>query len=425
MATGRPNLSTSGRGPSVNFFGNDGPFDERAWVKVKNYIPEEFDLSPSGTTVFNYGQTTIIEVDKRADLWGKTELVFTRAALGAGGTNPRFVDWEGPLHIANVRFMYSTKMFHEVFGEQILWEQFQEDDEATLNGKAALQNGFTSVAERITKAASSAQLTVNLRVPWENMKKMINMVAVPNKIRVEITWNTLAKIVQADASASAITAASNPISAVSLKCQFYHMQQDERNRRFAMVNAPKGLAKKISTVEYHLRENIATVASAPSTIKIPCRNIKNDTYKIVILLRLQADVDGTNTTGAFPQNIQLPDQVYMEDNGARITKIWTYTNTITGNTAPSYNLYTDNVEQGMKNPQMATFPFIILEFCHNKLMDKQRDDSFGSRGMGKYNNPQFVLVFNSTTTGAIYFDAWAYVHNIVIEKQGDVRKFLL
>src|SRR5687767_13501584 len=114
--TGRSNLSLSLRGPSVNFFGPNDLFLERNWNRPLNYVIEEHDLTPTQTGTFTPGTDTTIECDKRGDLGGHEELVWTRAVF-ATSTNARACDWEAPFSVDYVEYTYGNKQLHKVFGE--------------------------------------------------------------------------------------------------------------------------------------------------------------------------------------------------------------------------------------------------------------------------------------------------------------------
>jgi hypothetical protein len=124
---GRENLSLQERGPDVNFFGAADLYGRRKWVQSKNTIREQFDLSPQGS-VGDYGSMTTIELDKRGDLLGKIELRVTRgAATLAASSSAAFNDWEATSSIDVIRFFYSNKLVHEIYGDELHLRQITQD----------------------------------------------------------------------------------------------------------------------------------------------------------------------------------------------------------------------------------------------------------------------------------------------------------
>lgn len=166
---GRSNLSLNLRGPSVNFFGSQDLFAERNWLRSQNYVIEEFDLTPTVSGNFNPGTQTVVEQDKRADLGGHQELIWTRTQL-TGGTNARYNDWEAAFALEHLDVWYGNRILHSVYGEQIFFEQLEEDNDQDLVAKAKRQHGLLTQAERVAlNTAAGATPVVNkldLRLPW-------------------------------------------------------------------------------------------------------------------------------------------------------------------------------------------------------------------------------------------------------------------
>jgi hypothetical protein len=419
MSSGRSNLNINHGGPSVNFFGQSDPFAPRNWIKTINYIPEEFDISTSSAAnTFAYGTEVTIELDKRGDLLGKIELCWKRGSV-SGGTNPRFVDWEAPFSIEYVQFMYGNRVLHELFGDKLYLEMLTEDTNEEISAKAKLQHGQLSAADRISlNAAGDVVNRLDLRVPWAKIKKALDMHATPNKILMKIKFAKLATVVEADASASNVTA-SNIISDLYARCQYYHLEQKKKDERYFATRTPKGVAYKTSTIEYHRRE---TIANGSTSYSLKIRNIRNDVWQLMFVIRKKDDVEGANATGANPTLLQLPSNltIYIKDNGTDVIKP-----IFAGDTSasPSYALYGINSEIHPKNSIHHGQPIFCIPFCHRNLLEMSRDDCVGSRAFAGYNNPELVLTF-SALSGDHYIDVYGDIHNVLIQKGGDVRKYL-
>jgi hypothetical protein len=230
-------------------------------------------------------------LDKRGDLLKNIFLSVTRSAATGGnvGTTSCFNDFEGYSSIDNVRFYYSNKMFHECYGEELYRKFLQKYTQEQRNAMAAMQFGNKSDAQRVTNAASAYTWTVDLMVPWEKLKKAIPMVAMPNKIRVEVNYKTLDKCMRDSAS---VTTA---ITAGKLRCFYTHLLHDNRKIKYNQVHTGAGVGVKTITSEYHLRESLTTTASPTGRVTVRLRNIKNSVVALYNIIRLVSNVDTTAT----------------------------------------------------------------------------------------------------------------------------------
>jgi len=166
---GRSNLSLNLRGPSVNFFGSQDLYGERNWLRAQNYVIEELDLTPTVTGNFAPGTQAVVEYDKRGDLGGHQELIWTRSQL-TGGVNARYNDFEAPAAMEHIDIWYGNRILHTVYGEQIFYEQMEEDNDTELLSKAKRQHGLLTQAERVLLNSSAGATPVvnklDLRLPW-------------------------------------------------------------------------------------------------------------------------------------------------------------------------------------------------------------------------------------------------------------------
>lgn len=427
MSTGRSNLNVNERGVDVNWFrGGKDIHEYEQWHRTYNFIPERFDIT-TYTTAIAYGSTFSFEVDKRGDHWGKTELVLTRPAVTVA-TNPRFNDWEGYSSIDIVRFWYSNKNFLEIRGEQLYREVMKEKHDKTRSAMAQMQYGFLSDADRRTQANTQTTWVADLMVPWEHLNKRIPMIALPNKIKVDVTLKPLTNCCYVQSG----TPTCVPTSA-TLRVYMNHLTQAKRDHLFNHVNSGNGVAVKITTPEFHLRESVSAVANSTySKQRIKIRNIKNAVYKMDVVLRNQTDVDNTagNTlnlwnfnpinTGTNPHLSRF----WFEDNGNQITNKIEVQDSTTGTSAAAYGVVLDQIRMhpdGVLGLQVPSICFPEPEF-----VEHSRDGCFGSRNFSKYNNPEFVFEFDlGNNNTPQYLDLWADVHNLLIYQRGDLRRYLI
>ena len=180
---------------------------------------------------------------------------------------------------------------------------------------------------------------------------------------------------------------------------------------------------KTVTSEYHLREALAQQSSTASRSTIRLRNIKNSVIALHHIIRLVSNVDTTATLDLW--NFLAADRFWLNDNGSQIT------NKIEWNEAAfnQWGIYADNVKMYPK--MQPGYNIGSMAFCERELVESSDDDCFGSRTIGKYNNPEDIVEFDQASTaaaavtGAAYLDIWADVHNLLIYQAGDLRKYLL
>jgi hypothetical protein len=409
---GRSNLNKNERGISTNFFGNYDPFQEREWVKGKNTIRELFDITPINTNSARGGLTSI-EIDKRGDRLGKMFLSFQVAPITGGIP----VDYEGPNSIDNIIFYYANKPFHQLYGEQLTHETILRPDIQARSALNVQEGGNLSLMERTRAAATTRTFFVDLKVPWAKLKKQLRMVALPNKIRMDIQWNLQSKVIQ-DA-VSGTTATGGLISTVFCRCEFTHRKSMDRDREFQQVHA-QPLNWKYWSYEFHRRENVNANASTGlvNPVKIQLRNIKNDSVQIYATLRNQSDVDQTTSGTVNPYNFLdfTGMQFWLEDNGTQITDYWTL------------DKYARYIETGRAYPghEPGTWNFMVINLVQPEMLLASEDDCYGSRCISKYNNPTFCVQWTNGGGGnnALWLDIWSLTHNIMIQHKGDLRKFL-
>jgi hypothetical protein len=408
--TGRSNLRVNGRGADVNWFkGGENIFSYRQWFRTMNSVNERFDLSTTSSSTPTYGEKVTFEADKRGDQLGKMELIFSRAAL-VGGATPSFNDWEGYSTIDRVEYIYNNKLVYRSYGDQMHKELVQKKSQEERDAMGEAQFGGKTLAERITNGTISYIWYCDLMVPWDHIRKQIPMIALPNKLTVDVYFKKLSECARGSPT-------SCTINSVKLRAHYIHIPQVMRSNLFNQVNSTvNGVAIKIATEEHQLKDPIASGFSGEHRIRL--RNIKNAVFVTDLLLRPQAAVDSSATLDLW--DFRLCDRFWFEDNGTRITVKTEMNDTAT---APKYGLYSDNIRMhplGEVGQNIHSFAF-----CEKELVEKSEDDCWGSRNFSRYNNPEIVLEFDSATSVAQYVDIWADIHNLLIFQKGDFRRYLL
>jgi hypothetical protein len=408
--SGRSNLSKNERGISQNFFGQYDPMKERDWVRSQNTIREQFDITPTSTTHTRGGQTTI-NIDKRGDKVGRMVLMFDRAIV----TNGLPADWEGATSIDVIRFKYQNKMFHEIYGEELVDKIKLEMTREERSNAAPLCNGLLSPSEKATSAAQAQTIWVDLMVPWTDLERMLRMVALPNYIVVEITWQTLSKVFVNNGG----TPSGGTISNVYLRTDFHHLKNTKRQQLFNEVHTSP-LNLKYLSKEYHRREPLLTNASTGTiTWSVKLRNIKNDSACLVAYIRPQTAVDNGSGTALDPYTHSSYANLtyWLQDNGVAVTNQFVQ--------AP----YSEYSEKYLTFPNMyhgSGQNYVVLPFTIDpRLMKHSQFDCYGSRCISKYNNPEFWISLTGPVAADQYVDVWSYTHNCIIQYKGDIRRFLL
>jgi hypothetical protein len=410
--TGRSNLSKNERGISQNWFGNNDPMRESDWTRSVNTVREVFDITSSSTN-YSRGTTTTINIDKRGDRLGRTRLFFTRAAYTTGIP----VDWEGPTSIQLINFKYQNKIFHTIYGEELV-DRIKLGDltELEKSNLAVLMGGMLSPSERLTNAGQAVSFDIDLLVPWRKLDNMLRIVALPNNIVVEITWQPLAQVVNNNGG----TASGGAISNVWLRCDFHHLKNDKRMQLFSEIHSAP-LSIKYLSREFHRREPLAAnVSTNTITWSLKLRNIKNDVVMLYAYARPITAVDNSSGTTLDPYthtsftNLQY----WLQDNGVPITNYFIQ---------QPYQEYEEKyyaLGDGFSHGSGQNYMVIPLTI-DPRLVKKSERDCYGSRCISKYNNPEFWFSF--TGSGSLvdsYVDVWADIHNCIIQYKGDIRRFL-
>ena len=299
-----------------------------------------------------------------------------------------------------------------------MYELLKEKTLEERTGQALLQYGFLSDASRVTQAALQTTWIADLNVPWNDLKKRIPMIAMPNKIRVEVHLKTLQRSINFAAGTPAAT-----ITSPKLRCHYTHVPQAIRDDIFMHINSGNGVAIKTRTTEFHKNDPVPATGATLLRHRLRLRNIKNAVYEMFMVVRNQLQVDNTNAIDLNLWNFQQFSRFWLEDNGNQVTNKFEFQD-VALTTPQYYNIYLDNVRAhpfGIVGLYLPAF-----YFCEPQFVERSKDDCFGSRNLSKYNNPELVVEYDSgNSSNAQYLDVWANVHNLLIFQKGDLRKYLI
>lgn len=413
---GRSQLSVQGFGPDALWYqAPQNVFDYRPYFCGDVYVTEDFDISPSNSQSTQTASNTTeiqwkFEIDKRADLLGGIEIIQPRTAVTVA-TTPAFDDFEGYATIKEIRFIYNNKVFWKSWGEVQYMQLMQEGTDKERSAEAKAQFGMMTDIERQVQAATASCWTARIRVPWEAQHAKIPMCAMPNKIQVEVDFNSPSKCCRV-ASGSCTVTYNQP----TLRCHWYHVPQARRAELFDMVNNPsgQGVAIKMTDYEFHKRES---VAASSGQQKIKLSNIKNSIIKLNIMLRAQASLDTQTTLDLWNFSTQCA-RFWLQEGGTRIGDIFEWNDSTDGSTAANYLLY--NINNKLHPDGVVGFNVATMPFLHLRNYVGSKYDCLGSRYFNKYTNPELVLEFDSAPS-ASYLDVYAERHQLMLYSIGEIR----
>lgn len=432
--TGRSNLLYNGFGTSKPFFdGGKELYSKRGWMTTENYVEEYFDIPANGSSHSRGGAVSVIELDRRGDLCGDMWLHWERTAFSTA-TGMKILDYEGPSSIDTVTFMYNNKPLWEVRGETLIQQTKERCTPQQLSAIQRLEMGGDGIDRTVTvvtaqNSSTRAKIWCNLQVPWRKIKKYIEFTGLPNKLRVEIKWKPVNSLVQ-QASGSI---AGGTISELNLRCKFVHLPQETRSKHFMMTQSATGVKFKGISYEEHYQEPLTCTLTAGGGLSqefsVELRNIRNDVIVLRTYLQSAATVN-TVTTLDNDESVFLPHVAYLRDNGSAVTTEFDYSNENNHNTGTTaFAKYKDSVEMFPTSHPGTNIGKI--PFCNNKYIVASEDDCFGSRNIGRYNNPTLVIRvsdadgINATATPNLLLTVRADIHQIFIQLKGDFRRYLL
>lgn len=453
MSKGRSNLLPNQVGPHVPFWANaKDMFQYPGWENHVNHVYEEFDISSDQTSIVR-GTKQVFQVDRRGDRLTSMDLIIQRSVgVRNSGTGGCFEDWEAYSSIDYVDIFYNNKLVWRKRMEKRVLDIMEKCTAQERAAFARLGNGDLSYNERVTTFtadfSSPKVLVCSFGVPWEKLNKSICMLGLPNKIRVEVNWKNFADITCNPNSASLADASTKT---ATLRCGFYHLPEDLRQFHFAQTQSATGLRYKILTEETQIGESLSISKGVNQTENPTIRltTLRNSVVTIKSILRQTDNIDAALSRDLFHF---LGHDAYIRDNGSQVTDQANYQFLetelpITSGTR-AYHKWKIPSAMYANHPTRHGAGLTRILFCPPKTYSMSEDHCFGSRNISGYNNPELYLTIVSSAAATDYFgvvpsktiycadgsipassntssrfslDIYAEIHNILIQKQGDLR----
>lgn len=452
MSKGRSNLLPNQVGPHVPFWANaKDMFQYPGWENHVNHVYEEFDITSDQTSIVR-GTKQVFQVDRRGDRLTTMDLIIQRNGATRSGTGGCFEDWEAYSTIDYVDIFYNNKLVWRKRMEKRVLDIMERCTAQERAALARLGNGDLSYNERvITYAAdfsSPKVLVCSFGVPWEKLNKSICMLGLPNKIRVEVNWKNFADCCNNPNNATLTDASTRT---ATLRCGFYHLPEDLRQFHFAQTQSATGLRYKILTEETQIGETM-TAQSSSFSQAIRLTTIRNSAVSIKSIVRQTENVTSNLYRDLFHF---LAHDVYIRDNGSQVTDQANYQFIeselpITSGTR-AYHKWKIPSAMYPHHPTRHGAGVTRILFCPPKTYAMSEDHCFGSRNISGYNNPEYFMPITVGAVGDYYgivaskkiynadgsmtilagpadnvssnfqIDIYAEIHNILIQKQGDLR----
>ena len=437
---GRQNLIVNERGVDVHWYANGLVHhgeQHSGWATTQNYVEEEFSFTPT-SGVNGYGQTTVFELDKRGDKWiGIPYVYWTRSAGAAAdiANGACFVDYEAFHSVDKVHWIYNNKEVYQCTGEKLYRDAVTLMHQEHFSRLQELVVGGLSIAERQIGFAEQKTLVLPLIIPWSILKDCVTAIGLPNKIRIEVDFKKYNQCVRLPPGSTATLGSTAPtITNPIFRQRFVHFKEETRNNAFLRTKQATPIVHKTVQIEGQYQE---IISSGSGQFILPLRNIKNNTFSMRVLLRSTADL--TNSNQLEWNQYYLPWGVYLQDQGTPITNTY-YPWKING---------IDNM--GLMHPaSQPLVPWVEINFCNFEWVEPSINDCYGGRTIGKYNNPELVILFNPGSTSIAKWDCFPYfpnlfainsagtgcafelqldvegqIHQAILQHEGDWRKYLL
>lgn len=471
-STGREQLKKNAGGTSTAFIDNQSGIDlfqypnpSASWTKSKNYVEEKINYVANSST-HTRGSSSVIEIDKRQDAIGAMHLMFDRALFT--GTSVCPVDWEPYYQIKEIQFSYGNKVFWKTDGERLVFDIFEKDDARKRKGKARMASGDLLPRERILSGSIAQRFIVDLSVPWRKLQKQIPIVALPNKIRVEIFWRPLSEMCTSASAAlfpppgtlTAETPGGGAITNVELIVRSFHYPEFLRDALFEKVSSTP-LILKFLAYQRHPREALTSATTANS---IRLTNFTLDSIEIKSYIRQLENVTSTEYLNPYKT---LPFVSALRDNGIIVTNYFN-SNTHNNNSAQVdgnmrswqasdvYNKWYREVKQNPSVSLDTRHPVNKIPLVLDEYNVASEDNSFGSRNLSLYNALELYIdptvqlgavtaiakaatsehdIINSkqiwgpfglhtANSSSFYVDVWSIFHNVLIIGKGDIKSWL-
>ncbi len=447
MDTGRSNFSVQGRDIAAPFIG-DTPVYPRTnnYSATKPIVEERMEL-PTSSITNTAGSFSYFEIGRPMDCSREWYIQYDRAAgTNTSGDTPYFEDWEVYSSIQDYRIIYNNKIVWSRKGEQLIEDMkngwYLESDKE-LTGWAALQNGMLTVKERQARfLQAQTGLKAPMQLPWRHIHKSLPHLALPNKIRVEIWWNTDNQCVHQPATSGVVVGAKTNLKLVQ---DTYHLLENERGKLYYQIYDGT-LPYQIKTIdhEYEWRYGwTATTgtANADATVTLTIRNLRNNAVAIRAKLQYQDHVD---VAQALDRQKEIPIRdIVFNNQGKPVTVSASARGGSSQQNSQSLLLHRDNLKRFPKAAPGSLLYYVA--FCPDEYVTASEHNCFGSRTISKYANPDCKITYNasfnsvmpfadmaaaqspaySVSLTRMYLTLTSYVHQIIYMGQSDFRRYFL
>jgi len=445
--SGRSNFAQQGRDVAAFTVGMTPVYARtNAYGTTKPIVEERFELATSSVTNVP-GSYSYFEIGRQWDGSREWYLRYDRTAgtYTSGYDAPYFEDWEIYSQIAYVQVIYNNKVVWLKKGEQLIDDMMDGlyCDADERGGFAKQQNGMLSLGERQARfGLAMTHMHAPLQLPWRSIKKSLIHVALPNKIRLEVYWNSNNQCVHQPLSTGTVP---GTIQNLYLITDAYHMLEEDRaSHYYAIYNGEKPYQIKTTDWEYEWRYGFTAASQNANTdykIVIPIRNLRNATYAIKAKLQYQSHIDNPQT---LDRQKQLPIRtMYLDDQGKNVTTFFNARGGSAYQNSQSLMLDTDNVKAFPHAAPGSILNFV--KFCPNEFVLDSENNCYGSRTISKYSNPDMTIIYNSSfnvtmpypdvsviqnpigtvSLTMMYVTLISYIHQLVYQGQSDFRRFLL
>jgi len=440
-----------GRDTAVPFTGINPVFPRVNHYTATKPVVEERISIPTSSITNTAGSFSYFEVGRQFDGGREWHIEYDRAAgtYTAANTVPFFEDWEIYARINYVQILYNNKVVWLKKGEQMLEDMLNGWYLTSIQGHheraafAQLQNGGLSILERQQRfVTAQTKLKAPLQVPWRHIHKSLIHLALPNKLRVEVYWNTDNQCVHQPLSTGTTVGA---MTNLNLIIEAHHYLEEDRGKLYYDIYDGK-MPYQIKTVDWEYEWRYGWIASvvggnADASQNMIIRNLRNNSIGLSFKLQYQDHVDSAQT---LDRQKPLPlRSVELDDQGRQVTVVF---NTIgLSPTANSQSLML-NFENTKSFPNATPGSLLyFIKFCPPEYVIASEHNCFGSRNISKYSNPSVTIHYNSSinsvmpfpdfsaiqvpsgsvTLTKMYLTVTSYIHQLIFMGQSDFRRFLL
>jgi hypothetical protein len=259
------------------------------WSVSTNTVRVQADIPPQNASQFS--NTSFFEISKDATYASWAVLRYTVSAVTFVGptTYARFQDFAGVFNVQEIRIMYDSNLLKTIRPEEYLYYYHKWLGLEKQRGFEISVGGQLTDLERSTRAL--APQTFNLPILWGwwyNLKNSFPIVALSQKLRIEVDWRNAQNVIQTDD----FTGVTLPtITSSFLRLQYVNVTGAERAYILQHAASADGINYLQDDFVYQRRMVIpagtATVTPFTNTIS----NIRSPVAVINMLLRPVVYVD--------------------------------------------------------------------------------------------------------------------------------------